>query len=269
MIYRRIIYNQLVTKIQKYNLIYRDKSLLQHEVALLHKVDSRIYFMDEMYEGNGKHYFKVGLSAINCIDSVLSQLSTYNIHNVLDMPSGCGRVLRFLTQCFPDATISACDVDKNMVDYCVSTFRVKGYYSHSDFNNLYLNANFSLIWCGSLVTHFDNDQINNLLAFFYRHMEPGGVLIFSTHGDHVLDKIKTCYDLYRVSENDVALMVQSYEKYGFAYVDYPGIKGWGNSIISYSWISNKIREIKGFQLIYYKERNWDNNQDIYGLIKQD
>jgi len=268
MVYRKSLFNQLVTKIQKYCIIYRDKSLLQNEVDLLRKVNSHIYYKDEMYEFSGKHYFMVGLSAINCIDSVLSQVTSYKIKNILDMPSGCGRVLRFLIHRFPNATISSCDIDKDMVDYCITTFKVNGYYSRPDINNLSLNAKFSLIWCGSLVTHLDNEGIKALLDFFYRHMEPGGVLIFSTLGHYGLDRIKNCYEIYKLSKEGSHFMVQSYEKYGYAYLDYPGMKGYGATITSYSWVSEKIREVKGWQLIYFKERNWDNNQDIYGLIKQ-
>ena len=37
------------------------------------KVSSRIYYNDGMYDGDGAHYYKVGLSAIHCIDEALER----------------------------------------------------------------------------------------------------------------------------------------------------------------------------------------------------
>jgi len=48
-----------------------DASLSEDERTLLNKVNSRIYYNDGMYHGDGLHYFKVGLSAIKCINEAL------------------------------------------------------------------------------------------------------------------------------------------------------------------------------------------------------
>ena len=45
-----------------------DPSLSANERDLLGKVSTRIYYNDGMYHGDGQHYFKVGLSAIKCIN---------------------------------------------------------------------------------------------------------------------------------------------------------------------------------------------------------
>ena len=51
---------------------------------------------DDIYLGNAAHYFRVGLSAIQCIDDSIRKLENVKIRTI--MPCGYGRVLRFLCQ---------------------------------------------------------------------------------------------------------------------------------------------------------------------------
>src|SRR5882672_4150671 len=56
-----------------------DSSLSEDERALLNNVSSRIYYNDGMYHGDGLHYFKVGLSAISCINGALESAGLKNL----------------------------------------------------------------------------------------------------------------------------------------------------------------------------------------------
>ena len=53
------------------NRLLSDPSLSESERQLLRRVSTRIYYNDGMYDGDGKHYFKVGLSAISCINEAI------------------------------------------------------------------------------------------------------------------------------------------------------------------------------------------------------
>src|SRR4030081_2351056 len=92
-----------------------DPSLTPGERELLNKVSSKIYYKDGMYNEDGTHYYKVGLSAIQCIDQALAQANLTEVRTILDLPSGSGRVLRFLLARFPDAKITACDIQRGAV----------------------------------------------------------------------------------------------------------------------------------------------------------
>ena len=87
-------------------LLLKDACLQPRERDLLGLIDSRISPHDGMYKGDGDHYFKVGLSAINCIDKAMAAAGLSEPKRVLDLPCGHGRVLRFLVQRFPDASFS-------------------------------------------------------------------------------------------------------------------------------------------------------------------
>src|SRR5260370_25957501 len=94
------------TWLQKQRLL-SDSSLSKSDRKLLGEVSSRIYYNDGMYHGNGAQYYKVGLSAIHCIDEAVEHAGLKAVHTILDLPCGGGRVLRFLVPRFPEAQRTA------------------------------------------------------------------------------------------------------------------------------------------------------------------
>src|SRR5437870_5169480 len=83
--------------------LLRDATLTLSDRKLLERVETRISPNDGMYVGNGAHYYRAGLSAIDCIEQALIAARISTVRNVLDLPCGHGRVLRFLVHRFPEA----------------------------------------------------------------------------------------------------------------------------------------------------------------------
>ena len=111
---------------------------------------------DSMYiRGQEAHYFSVGRSAIRNINTGLIAANLSSPANILDMACGYGRVLRMLKAYFPEARLTACEIDSNAVDFCAETFGAKKAYSDINFGQIVLSEKFDLIWCGSLLTHLD------------------------------------------------------------------------------------------------------------------
>jgi hypothetical protein len=71
--------------------------------SVLDQADTRISPHDEMWRGGPDRYFRVGLSAIRCIEDICSSTGISSPNRILDMPSGAGRVLRFIAVRFPQA----------------------------------------------------------------------------------------------------------------------------------------------------------------------
>src|SRR5438128_10819894 len=129
------------TRRQKEKLL-ASNSLSSPERALLAKVDSRISYEDGMYKGDGEHYFKVGLSAIRCIDEALHAAQIESVRGVLDMPCGYGRVVRFLMHRFPQARITACELLPDAVRFCAEELGAAPAHSSYDLDDLSLHAQF-------------------------------------------------------------------------------------------------------------------------------
>src|SRR6476620_8602013 len=69
-------------------------------------------------------YFSAGRSAVACINLAMhaAQKSASDVTRILDLPCGHGRILRYLKAAFPEAEITACDIRRDAVDFCASTF---------------------------------------------------------------------------------------------------------------------------------------------------
>ena len=254
------------TRRQK-ELLLTDATLLPRERDLLSRIESRISPNDGMYKGDGNHYFGVGLSAIECIDAALSAANVKDPQKILDLPCGHGRVLRFLVHRFPKATVTACDLDTDGVDFCTETFQVEGVYSRVDLNTLSVGENFDLVWCGSLLTHLDQPRIIALLEFFKRHLSSNGILIFTAAGDRVRDWMTGGEFNYGIAKPAIPVITETYRKSGYAYTDYPYMPDYGISLSSPEWIRARIADIGGLREVYFAEHGWDNHQDVYGFVR--
>ena len=156
-------------RLQKEQLL-SDPSLSDGECDLLRKASTRVYYGDTMYDG--KHYYRVGLSAISCINEAAKLAGLTKVGSILDLPCGSGRVLRFLVHQFPEAEITACELEPGPVEFCARTFGAQAAYSSPNLREVSLGKKFDLIWCGSLVTHLNDRSIRDLLRVFQRHHQP-------------------------------------------------------------------------------------------------
>jgi SAM-dependent methyltransferase len=246
--------------------VLSDPSLSLSERELLRKVSTRVYHSDGMYHGDGGHYFKVGLSAIRCIDGALAAAGLPDPRAILDFPCGSGRVLRFMVQRFPEAEFTACELNSGPVEFCVRTFGARPAFSSLNLDEVSLDRKFDLIWCGSLVTHLDADGIVSLLKLFKRHLAAGGLMIFSTHGDFVQRRIPAREFDYGLDQKQIDRIGIDYPTTGYGFENYLGEQGYGVSLTSPAWIRARVAELGGLREVYFKERGWDDHQDVFGFV---
>ena len=242
-------------------------SISDEEKAMLRRVPLGVSHADAMYEqGRAQHYLLVGLSAIHCIENALVKSGrAKSVQSILDFPSGYGRVLRFLKVRFPDAHITACEINASMLDYCKRVFSVKTAMSHRDFNLLSLTGKFDLIWSGSLLTHIDRADTTDLLSFFCDHLAPDGLCVFTTHGQTSVDWIRDKRETYGLSANAQQQVLSQFDNEGYGYADYPNVSGIGVSVVSYDRMMAIARDIGPWKATCYLERGWDNHQDVYAF----
>jgi SAM-dependent methyltransferase len=239
-----------------------DHRLTDTERDLLKQVEPGISTGDGMYIGDGEHYFRVGLSAIRCIDEAIAAARLGPVRRVLDLPCGHGRVLRFLAHRFPQAEIVASDLDRKGVDFCVKALGSRGIYSEPNPKDFFAGGEFDLIWCGSLVTHLNAEGIRGLLACFVRELKPKGLLIVTTHGDRVVQRMLAQDFDYAIEST--APLINAYRRDGFGFTDYPGARDYGVSLTSTEWIRRQAADLD-LQEVYFRARGWDDHQDVYGF----
>jgi SAM-dependent methyltransferase len=253
-------------QLQKRQLL-SDPSLSENERELLSRVSTRIYYNDGMYDGDGVHYFKVGLSAISCINEAIECAGLKTVVAILDFPCGSGRVLRFLVQRFPEAEITACELERGPVGFCVRTFGARPAYSSLNLDEVSLGKKFDLIWCGSLATHLNERGISALLKLFHRHLVEGGLMIFTAHGDFVPGRIVAREFDYGLTPDQIERIGADYPMTGYGFEDYPDARDYGVSLTSPAWIRARVRELGGLREVFFKERGWDNHQDVFAFVR--
>ena len=248
--------------------LLRDNTLTLSDRKLLEQVETRISPNDGMYVGNGNHYYRVGLSAIACIERALNAAKINTVRNVLDLPCGHGRVLRFLVHRFPEAKFVACELDHDGVEFCAEFLGADAAYSEPDLSRLALGREFDLIWCGSLVTHLNDKKILELLKAFSRLLAVGGLVIFTAPGDEVLERMTSRRFDYGINRKEIPSVADSYRETGFGYTDYPYMADYGISLTSPEWIREQVEKVGHLREVYYQPHGWDNHQDVYGFVKE-
>jgi SAM-dependent methyltransferase len=237
--------------------------LEEDEGALLRNVSLETHRRDTMYEpGRGRHYLGVGLSGLRCVDRAFG--AGREPSTVLDFACGYGRVLRFLRVRYPRAELWASEVDPVALDFCTRTFGASGLLSSVRLDRLTRPERFELIWCGSLLTHLDEERAGDLLAFFATHLASGGVCVASAHGTLTIDGLRTGRDRYGLPDQAVERTLSHFDATGYGYADYAGMSGYGISIAS----REKLRTMAGRAGLVetsFQPRGWDDHHDVYGF----
>jgi len=222
---------------------------------------------DSMFRENEAHYFDVGESALHAIESALftARRPASSVQTILDLPCGYGRVMRFLQKAFPQAALTACDLNRDGVEFCAKTFGARGVVSRDNPREIPLHAEFDLIWCGSLLTHFPADRCAAFLERFQRWLHPNGILVFTTHGRRCEVELTTGRNRCGLDDQQAARLLREYHGTGFGYVDYEPGSGYGVSLTLPSYLLSHYVQRPGWRLLGYRESGWDHRQDVICL----
>ena len=217
--------------------------------------------------GQDDWYFRCGESGLTCLRKALGCAAMsfeVRTNSILDLPSGYGRVLRFLRVAYPGASITACEIVKQAVDFCVDEFGARGVYSAKDPRDIDDSQTYDLIWCGSLLTHLPAEMWVPWLAYFHDHLTEGGSLVFTAHGKGFAEGLFPAF----MPEPFAELQVE-YRQAGFAFR--PGGNfddvGTGISLSSPSWVIDRLDELPNLRITAFMERGWIDVQDVWCVTR--
>jgi SAM-dependent methyltransferase len=220
---------------------------------------------DMMYEGHATGYFSSGYSALFCVRQALESTGKASVSSILDFGCGHGRVLRSLAAQFPDATLTAMDVNRRGVAFCAKKFGAKPIYSNTDFSNVVFHEKFDLIWVGSLFTHLYAERWPIALELLRSVLTEDGLLIFSTHGRDAERRLRDRQVLlFNLELERIEKALESYDKFGFGYSDYRRCPGYGVSLSSPQWVTQQLNKV-ALELQLLQEKGWDDFQDVWAV----
>ncbi len=185
--------------------------------------------------GQALHYLSVGLSASRCIQEALrSSHKGDPVRAILDFPCGYGRVLRFLRAMFPYSEITGGEIKTDALDFCRRAFSVDTLLSSKNLGDVSSPNLFDLIWCGSLITHIEEQATIDLLRFFHDHLSDQGLCVFTTHGERSEAWMRSKKKTYELPEDAQNKVLAEFQVRGYGYANYPNQSGYGVSIVSHS-----------------------------------
>ena len=216
-----------------------------------------------------EQYFDLGRRALELIHFSSELCDKPHYPDILDLPCGHGRVLRWLRAHYGYAKITACDLDRGGVDFCAKQFGAQPVYSQPDLRQLPFTAQFDLIWVGSLVTHLSEDRWLTTLDCLIRWTRECGVIVFSTQGRGYTSLLARGRD--NVAENiDKAALLAEFARTGFAYQKYFEKEhgDYGVAVTSPEWLMRVLQRHPNVILRAYLEEVWG-MQDVVILYKKD
>jgi len=231
-------------------------------------IPGKIHFNDQsLTKNNMEHYKSVGVSAVKLIKSGINRANMVvnENSNILDFPCGYGRILRYLKKEFPQAKFFGSDIDPRALNFCKKEFDIIPIQSNIDFNKVMFPVSFDLIWVGSLFTHIDSQDFQDLLETLISSLKEKGIIIFTTHGIECLNQL----DSYGVDFVNPHAIEKKLDKMGFVFQPYPGQSHYGISISTRLFVMETVNQAFGdkVRLIFYKKRGWDDHQDVYAFQK--
>ncbi|CBS91562.1 class I SAM-dependent methyltransferase [Azospirillum lipoferum] len=127
-------------------------------------------------------YLASGRTAVDTILQAMVAANVSHVDSVLDMGSGHGRVLRHLAALFPNAELTACDIDVPGIEFCAEAFGAIPVRSRDNLANLKFDRTYDLIWSGTLFTHLNHQMFMDGLALLAGSLSDRGVAVISFGG---------------------------------------------------------------------------------------
>lgn len=165
-----------------------------HDAALdraIPAADEMLAWADGHHGGSRQQalvtYFTGGLMAWRAVEAVLAwRFGEAGRPRVLDFASGWGRVTRFLVRRRPAADLTVSDIDAAAVAWQRRRFGVGGFPSVERPEDLATDERFDAVVCLSLFSHLPEATFRRWLARLVDLVAPGGLLLFSVHGESEL-----------------------------------------------------------------------------------
>lgn len=227
------------------------------------RVSKDIAAGDGMLKDSREQYFTVGASASSAIHEAVrtARMDTKKIRRALDYACGYGRVLRWLKADFPNAYILGVDADPKAAKAASDVLKIPTRPLDIKLTKR-LDDPFDLIWVGSLFTHLPKDEMKRVLTYLGSHLTKDGLLVFTTHGDLVANRLASRSRDYGLAEETIDPVLHDYKTEGYGFASYPKLPGYGISISKPSCVMAMIEAVE-MTPILFKDRGWAAHQDVF------
>jgi SAM-dependent methyltransferase len=181
--------------------------------------------------------------------------SLASCNSFLEFASGYGRLSRHLGK-FPGATkVTVSDLMPGAIEFVRDTFGIDGFPSHHDPGQVEFPRQFEIVFVLSLFSHLPRSNWDDWLATLYSAVAPGGVLVFTTHGDKFAKRNGVTLD------DDGFFFKTSSES------DHLDEAEYGTTITSEVFVRNAIAKLNEAEVALFQQDHFWVGQDAWLLKK--
>ncbi len=238
-------------------------------------VPGRVHHRDTMLQDDTPEgirlYLRAASSAVDNLAAALDRAGkTFDdVVSCLDFGCGYGRVLRLLRQRIPPQRITGCDVDPRGVGFCAAEFGVRPLLSRWRPAEIRLGS-YDLVWSGSVFTHLEAAAGDALFAGLAESLLPGGLLVFSIHGQYSLDGLEHFYGGAWAGEageirREVAERGVSFRPYDASFGRFP--IPYGMTWHAREHFEEQAAE-RSLEPILWQPRGWDLHHDVLAFRRR-
>lgn len=101
-----------------------------------------------------------------------------------------------------------------------------------------------------------------VLSFLRASLSFDGLLVFTTHGRIVEDRLRRRERTYNLSEENVNSLLFKLDTNGYGFAPYTGMDNYGISVSS-PWRIAQMSKLTGLSLIQFQDRAWAAHQDVF------
>jgi SAM-dependent methyltransferase len=202
------------------------------------------------------YYFEDGHRSAVTLKHLINRytnLSTADDLSLLEFASGYGCVTRHLPVVMPTVTMTACDIHEKAVDFIENSLAIRSVISTSRPEHFRLGRTFDIVFALSFFSHMPETSWGAWLEALFRHVSPGGYLIFTTHGNVTRDKLYPDLQLH-----DDGFWFSSTSEQG----DLDGSE-YGTSITTPEYVTQQIYRRLQAPLALFSQGSWWGHQDTY------
>jgi len=208
------------------------------------------------------HYRRVGREAYTRIGEALEAVGHgwNDVATFLDFGCGHGRVLRWIRTEQPHIALTAADVNRQAVAFCHRAFGARALALPADPDRIRLDGRWDVIWLGSVLTHIDEARGLDLLGKLASVLEPGGVLVFTTHGELIPERVPEYGDSVGRAAGDIRIALDAGRSFFV-----PGDAFEGATTFHARDRLRASLERVGLPPVLFRARGWDNHQDVWAV----